>query len=718
MAKQKTKRKRGQGISRQTSTKSVMRSYEQQVRESCDIAENTELAKSYLGVSDVQFLRNIEADLDPVSRDALRTWTFGCLSRLRNNLGTIRQARCTQSLVNNDRDAVRSTFVGSLSVAIADIISDEPAQLLKTPDVFQLIGAIEHSLPENFHEETVEAQCDKHIFCMSADSIASGITAIVDWDQVFEKNDVMDWCANAEDLMRKILAPEKMEQLDKGCAEVLETFVKSATDRLPHHLNTARRDLDDMGYFIEGYTFKPEPPSILRRQEPLPLAVMTSRIPAPTPYLHGMPPIRQPMPAFPPDPDREPVRPWMESFLTFAEFLPLHEAVRISSSTLIHPFSQVVYTAIHLGACCHKKHVSTCMAESLLTAMLSQRLVNETLVKALTPDDDTEDPILEYLPYRIVKRGEEVSRRVKDAEKAFKDSGKDPEGMDIGGVSLYQLITNVTDVLPPSRLLIRSKYLPILKDMGLKENEAWAMCGWLEAMQTGRRHTLMTNVYIRALIGSDDDEEQQPEDTFAPENYKAELDAQFATMCSDVKKQAQAEIDAEKRRHLKFQRSAQHEANVLEARIQELERQLDAEKDENRRLQSVVNSLSDPEPEESDDTPDIEEAETGLTFPCNVGENMKVLVYGGPANWIAAMSQRFPHVRFLGLTLPNEDTIYNADIVFVNTFVMKHKRWWPIQNACIKYGKRMEYFPSSGINKCSEHLAKLCAEAEQEGVRS
>ena len=52
-------------------------------------------------------------------------------------------------------------------------------------------------------------------------------------------------------------------------------------------------------------------------------------------------------------------------------------------------------------------------------------------------------------------------------------------------------------------------------------------------------------------------------------------------------------------------------------------------------------------------------------------------------------------------------SVTDADIILVNTFVLKHAMYWPLKNEADRVGKQMFSFPARGINSGSNYIVSI-----------
>lgn len=271
----------------------------------------------------------------------------------------------------------------------------------------------------------------------------------------------------------------------------------------------------------------------------------------------------------------------------------------------------------------------------------------------------------------------------------------DPQGDKTKRINLRQVLTDKTCGSPSSILAIDKSHSSLYQKLGFSETDAAALCGYQQAMN---------DTYLHEVILSDLFEQEKTSQHTVPMSEWKELQKQFEALKA---KSESLESDYEKKLK-KAEQNAHH-----------FEKQLaDCEKEKNR-LSELVEELNrrlavceEEQPgEEPDDTLDDSEDEL-LTWPSTVGQDLKVTVFGGSSTWIHRMQERFPNIRFVPPDMdPDKTMICTSDLILLNTYVMAHKRFWPIQAIAKKAGKDIMIFPKKGINNCSKYLIAAAGKA-------
>lgn len=165
-------------------------------------------------------------------------------------------------------------------------------------------------------------------------------------------------------------------------------------------------------------------------------------------------------------------------------------------------------------------------------------------------------------------------------------------------------------------------------------------------------------------------------------------------------------------RQLKEARSACHEAEQAEGRLQgkirELEQQAERDRAELAQLRETLLRL---ETASEDDTP---EDAAAVSFPWQV--TRRVLSFGGHDTWSKAIRPLLPGIRFYEREmLPDLTAIRGADVIWLQTNALSHKHYYRIMDAARREGIPVRYFAFASARKCAEQVVQYELEAEQDG---
>lgn len=85
----------------------------------------------------------------------------------------------------------------------------------------------------------------------------------------------------------------------------------------------------------------------------------------------------------------------------------------------------------------------------------------------------------------------------------------------------------------------------------------------------------------------------------------------------------------------------------------------------------------------------------------------KTVVIGGGITWANAIKAKFNNVKVIdGLSMPNDDLIKYANIIWIQVDYMQHKHYYKIINIARKYNIPVRYFTYKGIMSCCNQLVE------------
>ena len=666
-------------------------------------------------IPDESMIREIESKLGKDALKAFRLYLAGDMRNIPD--GNSRPVQNTSLIIERDKDIAANTFASAASMIIADILWDGETTQVPTKEVFEVIADIEKALPEKFHDDDIDSQCHKHINQQFSDGIITGIHDLIDWDVVLKGDNMAEWSANIIELINEITQPERLQEINTSKNAIISRYIELAAESLPRFMRHAKRELTDLGFTTEPIVTNPIPSVLLNKQNVLAkpedmlktfmqqtdMFAPSGTMPSTASSLLMNPPLRSIQE------ELEPAKPWMLSFLTAIEFTNV-DTLEEYQSTILKEFSytEVTYTAISTAASAYKRNRIPGIVENMMMGILAQRLSSQTGQEIIKPkDDDTQ--ILRFstftpLPYSNTMKQE--SKRIRKEKEANGEKLFDKEP---SNTSLWQILARNTGVMIAPEISIRLKWIPLLEELGYSHDAACALCGYIEGNANSRIHSLLTNVFFY-----EEDAEDEPEEVSTNEpSLESALRSEYEAKISLLYKETNEKLDAEKRKHSKRERGIQHEMDIKNERIATLEDENADLKSQLKKLESKYLALQETTLElggistdtEAETVEDIEPTCLDNKYPMDIGQDIKIIVFGGSGNWIARQQERFPNIRFVPPeVIPNESAVLGADIIMVNAFVIKHKMFWPVQNAAKRVGKEIHIFPNRGINSSSQFI--------------
>lgn len=144
-------------------------------------------------------------------------------------------------------------------------------------------------------------------------------------------------------------------------------------------------------------------------------------------------------------------------------------------------------------------------------------------------------------------------------------------------------------------------------------------------------------------------------------------------------------------------RLIEEQRKKLQKEFDELKQQYSQEHRELVDLRNYVFNQNDDLQEETS-TADLK-----INYPYTVKHN--VVVFGGHETWSKAIKPLFTNVRFINKdTLPNQDMIKNADIVWIQANSIGHSKYYKILDVVRTYHIPLRYFSYASAEKCAEQI--------------
>lgn len=101
----------------------------------------------------------------------------------------------------------------------------------------------------------------------------------------------------------------------------------------------------------------------------------------------------------------------------------------------------------------------------------------------------------------------------------------------------------------------------------------------------------------------------------------------------------------------------------------------------------------------------INTSATDIVYPYILKK--KTVVIGGSTSWTNAIKAKFNNIKVVdGLSIPNDDLIKYANIIWIQVDYMQHKSYYKIINIARKYNIPVRYFTYKGIMSCCNQLTK------------
>ena len=702
----------GSKSKRKSKDSSVGRRFDFVMQDAYNAGAKDHCYENFFDIPDESLIRNIESKLSKDAIKALRLYLIGDMRNIPNS--NSRPVQNTSLIIHKDKEIAQNTFASAVSMLIANILWDGETSQTPTKEIFEIIAEIEKALPDKFHDDDIDSQCQKHINQQFSDGIITGVHDLIDWETTLSGDNMAEWSANVIQLINEITQPERLQEINETKNAIISRYIELAAESLPRFMLHAKRDLAEMGLTPEPISAPAPIPSALLNTKNVfakPESILNTFMQPTNAFL---PTGRQPnilvnQPLIPIQEELEPAKPWMFSFLSALEFNNLDTLDEYQTKIMSEfSYADVTYTALYVAAAAHKHNRIPGIAENMMMGILTQRFSSQTAQEIISPKDD--ENILHFSPFTPIPYSDNMKKESKRIRKEKRENGEELTDKEPSQTSLWQIMARNTGVMIAPEFSIRLKWLNLLEDLGYSHDEACALCGYMEGTINSRVHSLLTNVFCY----DDDDEEENgtPEETSGEPSLESILKDEYEAKINSLYKETNEKLDAERRKHSKRERSIQHEMDVknnqiaaLESQNAELQDKLADLEAKYLKLQDLVLQFDTSTENEDNNAEDNEPTTLDNKYPMDIGQDTKIIVFGGSGNWIARQQERFPNITFVPPeVIPNESAVLGADIIMVNRFVIKHKMFWPVQNAAKRVGKDIHFFPNRGINSSSQYI--------------
>lgn len=630
--------------------------------------------------------------------------------------------------------AMMAGFHMAASLCLAFVLMpDDYAGAKNCGEVFDAMAPVEKAMPDAFYDPDPSSQNDKLVNRTFTDPFVTGVSAMIEWDEILEKDSIADWCRDFARIARDLATEERVADLDRRAAKIRTAAVEWVRDNLMPVLRQADSTMADIRIRPDMSRQQPRSapipensplagPSRLERrlagQLPLDLSAMAGRAPmisVPLPAGAGLSRRR-----LPDGMDTEPelkAPAWMRPLMALTYLCDSRHA-----SAMVHclqsefRYEEIAWAGI--SALADAGPQPTCLQMLLACGAVTSRFVFPPMVDAyIDPEQSGADLVLDTfarrpVPARAIRWG--IDHEDDDLEEMKRD-----------GAALWEVISGFTGLQPSPMVRIRMGFEQDFLDMGLDARSAAAACGYMEGLSAGKVHLDVSSMYLdrqdRGRRTSRVPAAQAvvpgfPRPAGQDESRLDALKSEYEERIARLRDKADEDLHKATAELKRSGKTAQHRLMTAEERIAELEAANEALATRNKRLESekarMDLALVDltvgkdlPEEPERDDGKDLP------SWPCNAGSDCVIRFYGGNDNTIAELTRRFPDVEFSpAWRVPNPDSIAGADIIIVDTHNMKHKMWYPIKNAMDKAGKRPVLCPTRGINSCSRTILDAYAD--------
>ena len=647
------------------------------------IPENQE---KILHLSDTEFLKTAEHKLSKPGKLLLHFLLYGDFTEIdKSDPETFRPS---MYIISSCEKPVRQMLKMVSAQMLTEMITPEVTSAdVDLGDIIKRLATIERRMPDEYHDDDILRQEWRHAHALFADATTTGLFDMLNWDFILEKTDYFEFAVRMMNFIDTVITEEQLAPFLNRREQLIQHTINQMVKHIPKALEQGNRDLAEAGYLRI-----PEPPKTnLLMLNPIKQMPLTPANPL-FECFTGSPfaKIRD---------DLLSADPWMIAFAGLLNAYNLDMSVDFSTETLEHfTIGEIAFTAFSLLAESKETNIFNCITEIILTELLLTRSSNEAVQDLLRVSEDN-DSYWEFNSTHPVRFSSEMKTKIQKHD-AY-DNYLTPKGF-----NLMNLILLHTNIVPHRIIRIHNKLVPILNHMGYDDVNAAALCGYMEGLKCQSKHAASMAVFLHY-----DEQVKAEEDAEEEENQNNEQKiSDLTTQLETVQKQVNEQMEEAKRKHIKEKKTLQHHVMQAEDQMRTLQNenaslkaQIKALEAERTQLQNTMIEFNLKEKDQTDLT--SQDEESTIQYPSNIGQNLKILCFGGSANWVATQHRRFPYIGFYGYgDTMNPSSVTDADIILVNTFVLKHAMYWPLKNEADRVGKEIFTFPAKGINSGSNYI--------------
>ena len=662
--------------------------FQKLMEEADDRAKLPETHEKILYLPDYTWLKEKESKLSKSGRMLLHFMLYGQFANIDpDNTDLLRPS---VYIMNTCGTPVKHMIEMVCAQMLTEMITPEKTSSeLDLGDVIKRLADLEHKMPDEFHDDDIINQQWKHARANFADITTTGLFDMLNWDVITDGTDYTKFAINIMHLVNTVITEEQLLPFVEKRTEIIQHTIQQLIKHIPSAIDKGNQHLAEEGY-IKVPQVQPVNPLLMN------------------------PNIKPKFPEFPCAPlipnlfttqvteDMIDADPWFIAFsgLLHTSNMTFGSEFRVETASKF-TLGELAFTVFSLLQNSAETNLFSCIIEILLTELLLTRSSNEA-VQDLLKMPDAENTYWEYDTFTPVAFSDDMKKTIQQHEDH--DKYIMPKGYD-----LMNLILLYDNVVPHRLIRIHNKVMPILQHMGYSEKDAAAICGYIEGLKAQAKHAAATSIFIHFHEQERDADEEEETEAETTEQKISELTAKL----ENVQQQVNTEVEEVKRKHSKEKKALQHHVLQTENKLQiltdenaELRNRIKALEKERNQLKNTVVEFSLQDKQQTDLTQQDEEST--IQYPSSIGKNLKILCFGGSDNWVATQHRRFPNIEFHGYgDTMNPSSVTDADIILVNTFVLKHAMYWPLKNEADRVGKQMFSFPARGINSGSNYIVSI-----------
>lgn len=555
-----------------------------------------------------------------------------------------------------------------------------------TASLVEFLKDLEQKIPDGFYDDDILGQQYKHAESVFVDPLSQGLYDIIDWDTVIESKDYVEYAKNAMKLIESTCSADIITAFEQKRNEIIQHTIKQFLRIIPNCINDSKRHLCAKGH-IKQYT-----PPVFN-----PLIVK----PTPMPDFN----LFDPTNVSEISEDILDAEPWIIAAYGVTCIKPIIKANQFKDETIKNfTVEELTFTALSLLVQTEDIGIFTPLTDTILTELLLLRGATDT-VKSLLTQNKGSDAYWAYNTLQSAEFPDDMVKKIRteaDAQKSLATTS-----YDLTNIALLNAHTFV-----PPIVHINHQYMNLIQRLGYTETEAAAFCGYIEGISAQSQNIKTAAAFLQYDIQAKTAEEKYHQEQDDAKQQLAELTTKYKAL----QEQTTSEIQKTQQKHKKEQQLLRHTAVQTDTKLQAITEQneklaarikkLEAER---LQMQNTITELSLKTKDQTDLTQNDEESMT--QYPSDIGKNHKIICFGGSDNWVAEQQRRFPYIEFheCGDTM-NPASIPNADIVFVNIFVLTHGMYLPLKNEADRVKKNLYVFPARGINSSSNYILKTFEE--------
>ena len=609
-----------------------------------------------------------------------------------------------QQFINSAEDVVKCDLRCAMTQMLFELLPeylkltvDPKINSTQNPNVIKWNNQLQDKIPQEYYNGNIVMTELGYSLPTFVNPITEQIHNMIDWDKVLSGKDYTTYADGIMKIVQTMADPTIVAQFTEKRTEIVQDIITEIISRIPDATKKGNKVLVQKGYLKRPKLENDNPLLITKPRPSMDVIKYAEIIMNDNLYEDPSVTITE---------DMLNADPWLIAYVGLCLFNParLLDAYHYKACQKF-TIGEIAFTALSLLADFKDTKTYSIIHDFLL--IITMRLVQtpDTLDKIVNLDNDTNEKwvidttIPKSVPTELIESAK---------------TDKENVNLKLRGFNVRDIIIANYNMLIEKNISISHQVLPLLTTLGYTDTESAALCGYIEGIKMQKSYARFSTIFAYydqlmdedMSIDNDKDYDEEPDEE-TPENQTIiELTAKLNTL----EREKTNQLEETHRKHNKEKKTLQYQlsqaekkATALKDENEQLKKKLKYVEAERRKLQDTVTEYSLKDKDKTDETP--QEDTSKNQYPSDIGKDLKIICFGGTANWVAEQRNRFPYIEFAGFEdTINVATIANSDLVLVNTFMFNHALYRPIKNETDRVGKDIHIFPGKGINSCSDYI--------------